>query len=562
MAKKLAWVLELLDKMSGPARGAARAVDNLEDQMEEAARAANKLDRGLDDTSRGMNRAERAANKASSKFDKLSGAAVALGTFAGTAALDAASFMADMAFEAGKAAFELRKFDESTKFAFGALLGVEKGTEAYEKAIATADKLGASQREVLASYNALLPAMDGNVERVDNIINSMADLAALNPSANLEGIARAISQIQSTGKLQGDELLQLNEAGLATTLVYDELSKALGKTKDEVKALQSEGKIDSKTAIDAILAAINKQAGGGEAGALATEKSLSTLEGTIGRLQNRAEDFVRTMQLDGGPLIGAIGRFSEFLNVDTAKGRRFQEMTEKVANATARISAAGLDEFSEALDESSKRIKVLFDDVSDDELDALGQLFGVLAGQVLKVAEAVAVVIAALAWLSAGYEEHVAPFIDKVGSAISNADWGQMAADAGQAIVDGLAGALESGAGRIVAAMTNPVAAGVSEVKGMLDINSPSGVFMGIGENIVAGLEGGLGSGNPQQTITGLIDPTAAGQAAAATVTNVNNTQNKSGPSIVVNISVTGGGDPNIAGKIRAEVENALAAVA
>lgn len=78
-------------------------------------------------------------------------------------------------------------------------------------------------------------------------------------SFGIEKIIRALGQMQAKGKAAGEEFLQLQEIGIPA-MQY--ISEATGKTTQELFKLQQKGLLDSKTAIDAILAGLGKNFGG------------------------------------------------------------------------------------------------------------------------------------------------------------------------------------------------------------------------------------------------------------------------------------------------------------
>lgn len=565
MAKELAWVLELQDKLSRNAKKIDRALDGLEKALEKAAATAAKLDKKIDalgnSSAKGLPKLKKwispaekfakAQEKIAKQTDKANRALAKakgkgksgggfIGSFLGNVGADIARGVADAIFNIGvsfgSAVFESRKFEESTRFAFRALLGgSDKADAAFQRAIDTAQELGASERGVLSSFNSLLPALDNNVDRVDEIVRSMGDLATLNPTANIEGVSRAISQIAATGRLQGDELLQLNEAGLATTLVYDELSKSLGKSKDKVKDLQAAGKITSKQGIDAILAAINNQAGGGEAGALAAEKAESTLPGQIGKIKNRGEAFIRTLDTDLSPLTSGFRKIAAFLDTGTQKGRKFQKLVEKIVEAAITLGGGLLDGFAKGLDKALPLLESMFGKMDDDSM-----------ANFAKAAEFAAIAIVAFGGTLAalGAAAGLAfEFLNEVGEKIS--EFQVQMFEAGSNLMAGLIEGLQSMAGAVVSAMLGPVDEGLAAIDSRLAINSPSKVMFDKGAFTGEGFVGGVSSKKLDAlgAMTDLVsppdvandvgnNPAAIGAAAAQNIIT-NTTSNRSGGNTV-----------------------------
>jgi len=77
-----------------------------------------------------------------------------------------------------------------------------------------------------------------------------------------EGVSRlayALGQMQTSGKLNAQDMMQLTSAGISA---WDMLAQAAGKTVAEMKDLCSKGAIDSKAAVQTIVAGMNDQFGG------------------------------------------------------------------------------------------------------------------------------------------------------------------------------------------------------------------------------------------------------------------------------------------------------------
>jgi len=255
----------------------------------------------------GLGKAGAAAEKLQGPLRAVGSAFLAVGAFALKAGAVVAGALVAGAIGLGKFIAEMQAFKQSTMFAFGALLGgATQAGAAWEKVKAVSLSTGTSLVEVGGAFNSLL-AQGFNLDEVDTLVKRMADLKTLNPAANIDGIARAISQIKSTGKLQGDELMQLNEAGLSSKLVYEELAKSLGKTVPEIQKMQKAGQITDKMAIDAIQKAIAKQTGGKAPGALAIEAANKTLTGAIGKMYSAVQVWASGLNID----FSSLGRFAD-----------------------------------------------------------------------------------------------------------------------------------------------------------------------------------------------------------------------------------------------------------
>ncbi|HSW50350.1 MAG TPA: tape measure protein, partial [Bryobacteraceae bacterium] len=84
-------------------------------------------------------------------------------------------------------------------------------------------------------------------EMTKTLFLRMGDLRSLGATEETIGRALlAIRQVQAAGRLQGDELNQLSEAGINANFVYDALSKKLGKSRTEIIKLKEAGKLTSE----------------------------------------------------------------------------------------------------------------------------------------------------------------------------------------------------------------------------------------------------------------------------------------------------------------------------
>lgn len=110
-------------------------------------------------------------------------------------------------------------------------------------------------------------------------LNSLGDAtAALGLSSeNYGSIVRAVTQIQSKGKFQAEEALQIAEAGIP---IYPLLAKAMGKTVPEIQKMMSEGKLLAEDALPALYAQMDKDYGG------AMIKQSETLSGVWSTVQD------------------------------------------------------------------------------------------------------------------------------------------------------------------------------------------------------------------------------------------------------------------------------------
>lgn len=131
----------------------------------------------------------------------------------------------------------------------------------------------------LLEANQRLLAFGFNVNDVIPLLTNLGDVAAgLNlGGGGLSRLVTAIGQIKAKGKVQGDELLQLTEAGVPALQL---LATALGKTTAQTQALVSAGKVSAGT----FLAAFQKFAASNFGGLMA--KQSRTFEGAVSNIKD------------------------------------------------------------------------------------------------------------------------------------------------------------------------------------------------------------------------------------------------------------------------------------
>lgn len=106
-----------------------------------------------------------------------------------------------------------------------------------------------------------LMAFGFKAEEIVPMLTNLGD-AASGLGLGTEGVSRlayALGQMQTSGKLNAQDMMQLTSAGIAA---WDMLAQAAGKTVAEMKDLCSKGAIDSKAAVQTIVAGMNEQFGG------------------------------------------------------------------------------------------------------------------------------------------------------------------------------------------------------------------------------------------------------------------------------------------------------------
>lgn len=113
----------------------------------------------------------------------------------------------------------------------------------------------------VVSAGQQLMAFGFKAEEIIPMLTNLGD-AASGLGLGTEGVSRlayALGQMQTSGKLNAQNMMQLTSAGISA---WDMLAQAAGKTVAEMKDLCSKGAIDSKAAVQTIVAGMNDQFGG------------------------------------------------------------------------------------------------------------------------------------------------------------------------------------------------------------------------------------------------------------------------------------------------------------
>lgn len=195
----------------------------------------------------------------------------------------AGAAQAYLAFKVGETAVEYARFAQNSIQALtqltgsGAIANTEFNAVRHEAAA-----LGLEVESTVKGFQKLLAAQF-EIGKAKELIRMGADLQVIGASGEeVQRVLMAITQIKSKGKLQAEEMLQLQEAGVSAELVYDALGKQFGKTRQELAKLQQQGKIDATSGIEAILEAVRHKTGTSQAGEAA--RNNPTMDASFARL--------------------------------------------------------------------------------------------------------------------------------------------------------------------------------------------------------------------------------------------------------------------------------------
>ena len=261
-------------KAINPLRAVAAASKKAEVAINSLKRAAKDTGDKLADMGRrgkkGLSDLAKKAGQAVGKFGKLGKAAALAAAAAGAAAF--------LKFSFGKAG-ELERQTKSLQVLTGSL-ETAKGIISELQAFGAVTPFTSTE---LIETAKRLKAFGFETEQVVDITKRLSDVAGAT-GADLSGIATAFGQIQAKGRLQGEELLQLQERGVA---LQDELRKMYGLTGTEFSKALEKGQISAKAAEVALIRLT--EAGGKYANGAVAQSD--TLFGKLSTLQDAFQRF-------------------------------------------------------------------------------------------------------------------------------------------------------------------------------------------------------------------------------------------------------------------------------
>lgn len=167
---------------------------------------------------------------------------------------------------------------EQSEIAFGSMLkDVEAGKGLLRDLMQMAEKTPFEFADLQTGAKRLL-AFGFAAKDILPMLTAIGDATAALGMSGAEGINRlglALGQMRAKGKVSGEEMLQLTEAGIPA---WEILAKAIGKTTNEVMELSQKGLIPAEQAIQYLIEGMNERFGG------MMEQQSKTFQGQISNL--------------------------------------------------------------------------------------------------------------------------------------------------------------------------------------------------------------------------------------------------------------------------------------
>jgi tape measure domain-containing protein len=241
---------------------------------------------------------------------------------------------------------------QAVKFAFAKTAELESQTKSLEVLTGSVQKATAIIKE-LQQLGAVTPftstelidaakrlnAFGVEGDKVVETTRRLADVAGAT-GAELQGLVTAYGQVQAKGRLQGEELLQFQERGIA---LQAELRKMYGLTGEEFQKALAKGKISAE-AVEVALQRLTDTGGKYANGAIAQSE---TLQGKFSTLTDGVEQLARTIGIVLAPALKAIFTQAiqtlDAINAALAAGRG-GAITRNLAGARASIGIGATSE--------------------------------------------------------------------------------------------------------------------------------------------------------------------------------------------------------------------------
>ncbi len=434
------------------------------------------------------------------------------------------------------AAIEAGKFAQESELAISALLhgNIGEAANQFDDVRQMAVGLGLDVHNTVEQFQSLLRAQF-DVGQSKDLVRMAADMQSVGAKATeVESILLAMSQIKSIGKLQGQDLRQIEQAGIAGKLVMEELQKSmhLGSIGDVQKSMQSGG-ISADVGISAIESAVMRKTGEsalGQAGANFAGNSLTGMWSQMkGEFSNLMIDAGREMMPGLVDIMQTVkGSFDDLMKSPelTSLGATLKEGWEEFVGWFKEEWPSIKEKIPsvfEAIDDGAKKIIKAFEFVHEHwegiktgiEVGGIviaGALatVGVIGGAALLglaiAAEAVALPFEMIAFAVWAIDDAV----EGLWAVVNGSDW----STCGSTIIEGIVNGMESAVPDWLAPLLG------------ID-NSSVGINADLGKNV------GSDAGSGMPTVR------SGASAAAAAISNVSNVSNVKGDSnLQLNLTV------------------------
>ncbi|HEU4406756.1 MAG TPA: tape measure protein [Polyangiaceae bacterium] len=358
------WELELIDRMTGPARRMGASVASVARELKAVERVTAAVERAqgraaaavarLTTRLRAMLRLDKAkgprARDERGRFLKGGGAGFGVGELVSglrsIANSSVGNFLADGAMKLLGAAASLTMagaqfvakmsaFKEQTLFAYKYITGSANAAAGlFRDADALARATGGKTTLVAESLRELRAGGFADAE-AKAVTAAIADIRALNPAADVTAISQQLAQMRGAGRVLMEDLKPILNAGVNDDVFYQVLREMTGqKDQAALKKLMESGKVSAETGQAAILETVRRMGGGGALGSVAAERARSTVTGQVEAIEGSLERLF--LNLETGPastaIVGVLSQVRGALDPTTEVGARLVAVITSVAS--------------------------------------------------------------------------------------------------------------------------------------------------------------------------------------------------------------------------------------
>ncbi|HEU4403800.1 MAG TPA: tape measure protein [Polyangiaceae bacterium] len=547
------WELELIDRMTGPAKRMGASVAAVARELKAVQAAVGAVEKAQGRAGAVMARfggvARRAADRARGAIWGTRRAAlelvegmggirgIALSAAGGLVSLTAAAVGA-LALGAGGLvaagavyAAKMSAFKEQTLFAYKYVTGSKQAASAlFRDADALARATGGKTTLVAESLRELRAGGFSDAE-AKAVTAAVADIRALNPAADVTAISQQLAQMRGAGRVLMEDLKPILNAGVNDDVFYQVLREMTGqKDQAALKKLMEAGKVSAETGQAAILETVRRMGGGGALGSVAAERARSTVTGQVEAIEGSLERLF--LNLETGPassaVVGVLAQIRGALDPTTEVGARLVAVITSIASFGADVfgRVMGGGNLSAALSGVLRVVEAVlppmkalvggvlsgmgeaFGDVAGvfgklfaaldlakgqdfvDLMASIGRGVGYVLGIALPVAGALVGVVAAVGAATSGILYGVSYLVVRLVGLVGSAAGSVW--DAGKSLVDGLWGGITSAWGSMLSGFRSLVALLPEGVRKVLGIASPSRVMAELGGYAGAGFALGV----------------------------------------------------------------------
>ena len=363
-----------MKKMASSADGATKRVKSLGDELSKASAMAGKL------------------GKAVQGLGSLATGAFAKDIVNGLLGAGAASI---------KAAAQMRQYE----IAFQTMLkSADEGTQMLRDLQKFAAETPFDVPGVVAAGQQLM-AFGFKAKEVIPMLTSLGDAAAGlgQGTAGVSRLAYALGQMQTSGKLNAQDMMQLTSAGISA---WDMLADAAGVSIAEIKDMTSKGMVDSKEAVKVIVAGMNEEFGGMMA------KTSTEVSGLLANIEETAGT---TSAVIGQYMINAFN-IKGILKTASDELGNFQKKLQNAANSGGSFRNVIKDCIPPELIAAAGALAAVIGSVLVLALGAAAAAVSTFLGLSAAAIATIAAVGAAVAWLATYWDDLVGAILQIPGA--------------------------------------------------------------------------------------------------------------------------------------------------